>query len=360
MANSSVRDDLLERGSDVESMLAAAAAARDGAGRLLAIVGPAGIGKTRLLGELVGRSDELGLQVLRARAGEFEVAFPFGVARQLVEPELARAGASERAELLAGAAALAQEALEGTPPREGAAADPSFAALHGLFWLTANLAARGPLLIVVDDAHWCDPPSLRWLSYLSRRLEGMPVLLAMSWRPAEPGSDTTTLDDLASDPATVVVRPQPLSVEAAGRIVDERVGVEADPAFVLACHEVTGGNPYLLGEVASMAVADGLGATTADADRVRRLGPGSISRWVLRRLRRLGPAAVALAFAVAVLEGDADLRQLVALSGLEAAEIAAVADSLVRGAILRRERPLEFAHPILREAVYADIGPIER
>ena len=55
--------------------------------------------------------------------------------------------------------------------------DTAFAALHGLYWLTVNLADAGPLVLTVDDAHWADPPSLRFLGYLSRRLDGMPVLL---------------------------------------------------------------------------------------------------------------------------------------------------------------------------------------
>ncbi len=51
--------------------------------------------------------------------------------------------------------------------------------LHGLYWLTANLAARGPLVLAVDDAHWADAPSLRWLSHLAARIDGLPILLLL-------------------------------------------------------------------------------------------------------------------------------------------------------------------------------------
>ena len=55
--------------------------------------------------------------------------------------------------------------------------------LHGLYWLAANFASRTPTLVVVDDVHWADEPSLRWLLYLARRLEGLPLLLLVGTRP---------------------------------------------------------------------------------------------------------------------------------------------------------------------------------
>ena len=69
---------------------------------------------------------------------------------------------------------------------DGAAADPSFAILHGLYWLTANLAESGPILLAIDDLHWADRPSLRFLEYLSGRLEGLAILLVATYRPASP------------------------------------------------------------------------------------------------------------------------------------------------------------------------------
>jgi predicted ATPase len=64
----------------------------------------------------------------------------------------------------------------------------SFDLLHGLFWLTANLA-QAPLMLVIDDLHWSDAPSLRFLAYLMPRLEGLPLLVVAALRPAEPAVD---------------------------------------------------------------------------------------------------------------------------------------------------------------------------
>ena len=92
---------------------------------------------------------------------------------KLFEAPLVAASPPERAELLAGAAGPATR-LFGLAAAEDDAADalldPSFAILHGLYWLSANLGRRSPLLLCVDDVHWADQASLRFLNYL-----GVPV-----------------------------------------------------------------------------------------------------------------------------------------------------------------------------------------
>ena len=81
-----------------------------------------------------------------------------------------------------------------------ASGDASFAALHGLYWLALNLAAERPLVLAIDDLHWCDRPSLRFLAYLARRLEGQPILVAATVRTGEPGTDVALLGEIAARP----------------------------------------------------------------------------------------------------------------------------------------------------------------
>src|SRR5262245_49233920 len=154
------------------------AGAGEGQGGAIVIEGAAGIGKSSLLA--AARETAAGLLVVSARGGELERAYPFGTARQLLEPVLARAGDDERRALLTGAAALAERVL--AAPGDDAAAE--FAALHGLYWLAVNLAERQPVLAIVDDAQWADRASLRWLVYLARRLEGVPIALLVAARTA--------------------------------------------------------------------------------------------------------------------------------------------------------------------------------
>ena len=128
------------------------------------------------------------MRVLRSRGTELERDFAFGVVRQLFEPPLAEASELERADLLqvgcrrGGRPPRASGRIPLRRARRSTVVDPSFAILHGLYWLCANLAAARPLCLVVDDAHWADAPSLRYLAFLLTRLEELTS--RSSWRPA--------------------------------------------------------------------------------------------------------------------------------------------------------------------------------
>jgi hypothetical protein len=286
--------------------------------------------------------------VLSARGGELERDFSYGVVRQLFETRLASCGDGERARLLTGAAQLASPLFEfgGTGGWLARGEDASHTTPHGLFWLTANLAERGPpLLLAVDDVHWCDSPSLRFLSYLARRLDGLPVAVAACVRTGEPGVDAAILAALESEPLATVVRPAPLSADAVAQLLRGRL--ESDPAeeFVQTVHASCAGNPFLLNELVHAVLAEQIEPTASAAVRVRELGPESLSRFVLQRLRRLGPEAEALARAVAILGDEPDPELAAALAGLDPEAAAASAAELARADVLRPRGPLAFAQP---------------
>jgi hypothetical protein len=243
---------LLERDREVESLRSALAHTVNGGGRLALVEGPAGIGKSRLLAELRNAAQEDDMRVLTARGSELEREFPFGVVRQLFEPPLTDGEARER--WLAGAAAPARAIFEAEDSHgNGLTSDATFAALHGLYWLTANVAADGPLLLSVDDLHWCDRPSLRYLAYLVRRLEDMPALIGATLRSTDPGTDPALIAEIEHDPATYAVRPSPLSGVAVTELVRARLGADADEGFCAACARVTGGEPSAAPPAAELA-----------------------------------------------------------------------------------------------------------
>src|SRR5688500_18195390 len=179
---------------------------------------------------------------------------PRGVARQCLEPTVRPEADRER--LVRGAARLAgavlldvPEALEATP----------VGILHGLYWLVANLAEEAPVLLVVDDARWADEPSLRILPNVARPGESPPVAVLVAARPAEEGA----LAAIGDDPATTRIEPPALGLEGVGRVLREHGPV--DDAFAHECHDATGGNPFLLGELVRALRADGVPFTAAGA-----------------------------------------------------------------------------------------------
>jgi DNA-binding CsgD family transcriptional regulator len=355
---------LLEREGELRRIEQGLAAACAGRGCLILVEGPAGIGKTALVGSARSASEAAGMRVLRARGAELEHDFAFGIVRQLFEPALAETPELERSELLQGPAGLAGRLL-GLP---GAVAehdalpespDPSFAVLHGLYWLCANLAADRPLCLVVDDAHWADTPSLRYLAFLLPRLEELKVAVLLAARRGEPGAATALIDALAGDASTRLVDPSPLSPSAVTQLVEAGLGATPDPAFVAACHRATGGTPFLVHQLVAALHEDGVEPTAAAATGVELLGARGLGRWIVARLDRLAPTAARLARAVAMLEAG-ELDHAAALAGLDRAEAAAAADTLEAAGILAPGRPLAFIHPIVRTGIYEELGSAER
>jgi predicted ATP-dependent serine protease len=170
---------LLERHRELELIELAAARAADADGSMVLIEGAAGVGKTRLLREAAARGETSGFRVLSATGGEVEHELGWGIVRQLfgstVESgEHQWSGAARLSLPIFSAARLPTDASLG-------------AVLHGLHWMATQLAEEGPLLVIVDDVQWADPPSLRWLAYMSalcsslRSAQARPPVAASSW-----------------------------------------------------------------------------------------------------------------------------------------------------------------------------------
>jgi DNA-binding CsgD family transcriptional regulator len=327
------------------------------------VEGAAGIGKTRLLSAAGGLAGERGFAVLRARGGELECGFAYGVVRQLFESRLRAASAQERAELLEGAAGWALPVLGLDPVVETGGksdAEARFAIQHGLYWLVDNLTAAAPVLICVDDAHWADAASLAWLMYLVRRLEGMAVTVLLGCRVGESGSREMLLESLRAEPAVRILGLSGLSAQATGVLLRVAMGQDFDPAFVRVCHEVSGGNPFLLGELATAVAEEQILPTAEAVPRVRNLGPATVARSVLLRLARLPSGARDLAQAVAVLDTDAGLGCAAAVAGLTGPAARQVAAGLQQAGLFAPGPPLVFSHPILRAAVYENLPQAQR
>lgn len=350
---------LLEREVELQELGKALSEAQHDRGQIVLIQAAAGLGKSSLLWATFDRAAGLGFHCLRARASELEHDFPYGCMRRLIEPVIARASGPERDRLFEDAAALSMPLFGRTGAAPSfASADGVFATLHGLYWLLNNLARDRRIALCIDDLQWSDVESLRFLSYLAPRLDGLPLAVFATVRAGE--NVTTDLARLLAAPEVTLLRPSPLSVGAAATLCELRLGEKVAQDFATACHGATGGNPFFLQTLLREAKELRFLTEASEAARVRRIGPAAVARAVLLRLSSAPAAATALVRAIAVL-GDAtsvvDAARLAELSEDEAAQ---AADLLVELAILKRAEGLEFAHPIVRHAIYEDIGAHER
>jgi DNA-binding CsgD family transcriptional regulator len=225
--------------------------------------------------------------------------------------------------------------------------------LHGLYWLTANLAAREPLVLAVDDAHWADVPSLRWLSHLAARIDSLPVLLLVAAQggPGQP----EVIGELVDYPACVRLDLRPLDRAAAAALVGAALGDQAGPAIRRAAYASTGGNPFLLDALVKAIKARG-GAGLDEAS-VLSFGPQPVADSVARRIGQLGTGAVPLVRALAVLGRPAPLRYVAALADMDVQYVALLTDRLRAANVLAAGALLEFEHPIVRTAIYDSVPP---
>src|SRR4051794_33960201 len=170
---------LLERDAEVAALRAVLDSVRAGMGRLVAVRGEAGIGKTALLGAAARIAVRSEVGVLRARGSELERDAPFGVALQLFERHTAAMRPEARTRAFRGAARLASPLFGGGASETAGttSASQERSLLHGLYWLASNLAEARPLVLIVDDAGWADRSSLTWMHYLAQRIEELPLVL---------------------------------------------------------------------------------------------------------------------------------------------------------------------------------------
>jgi predicted ATPase len=228
--------------------------------------------------------------------------------------------------------------------------------MHAIYWLTAQPAADGPLLLSVDDAHWSDASSLRAIDYLGRRVPDLPVMLVARLRPTEPEAAQELLDAIrfGDDAARLTVRA--LGVESVARIVREGIP-DAEDEVCQACHAATRGNALYLQELLRAVLADG---TEIDREKVTRAAVPSLGDRVLRRAARVSGHAPALARAMAVLGDGARLATAASLAGIGNEPAGKIAHDLRRLEVLDSEDPFTFVHPLVRRSVYDSMPEGER
>lgn len=269
---------LLERDRELQGIDQTLAMARAGSGQVLLIEGSPGIGKTSLIDASCERAADQGDLVLRATAAALEEDLSWGVVRSALAGELI--DPSRREALLSGAAAAAAPLFTSATSPDGA--DAIGAILHGLYWLVSDLAGERPVALVIDDAHWVDAPSGRWLGHLAARVAELPVALVIAARPA--AEARAFWSTIAAAQSTRLLSLQPLSREATRVLVNATIE-DAGQAVADACHDATAGNPFLLAEL--LRQVDAMPADSRKPTQIGGLRPDAIRRSVLLRLAQL-------------------------------------------------------------------------
>ncbi|GAB2909037.1 ATP-binding protein [Streptomyces heilongjiangensis] len=351
---------LLERSREMGLIRAGMRQACGGDGAFVLIEGAGGAGKTRLLAAARQEAERDGLQVLHARAGALERRFVWVVVRQLFERCLSAADRTDRNALLDGPAALANGVFDyahagdiSTPPQEDGGL---YRVLHGLYWLCKNLSASAPLMLLIDDAHYSDTASLRFINYLVNRLEGSGVLLVLTNAPDVPGEAQELLLSAGRSPLAGHAVLEPLGREAVCEAITARLGGVPHDDVTEACLLASHGNPSHLTELLDEMRRRGIAPERASADEILSLAPARIAKEVTSCLHQLPPPARALAEAVAVLDADADPRHCAAAAALDNAVALDAVNALREADLLNPGVPYTFRRPVVRQVVYAQMS----
>ena len=303
--------------------------ARSGASAALAFVGEPGIGKTALLDYAAERA--AGMRLLRARGIESEAHVAFGSLLELLRPALGAVKRIPQPQAVA---------LESALALRGGGEQDRFAVGAATLSLLAAFAEEGAVVVLLDDAHWLDDPSAQALLFAFRRLLADPIAVLIAVREAEPslldGADLVTvrLGGLTSDESAMLLPGLP--PEAAARL-----------------HRATAGNPLALLELAPD--ADDLALAPEDAPV---LVPANVSRVFLRRVGKLGEGT-RRALVLAATSESGELSMLERAAATLGVELSALAAAETVGLLTIRGGSVQFRHPLVRSAVYAD-APAEQ
>jgi DNA-binding SARP family transcriptional activator len=367
---------LVGRTAELDTLRAAwRAAGRDGGhsgigrrGRVVAIAGEAGSGKTRLIAELRAEAAEAGAAVLAARGHDGETGLPFVLAADLLRtalavrpdlPDTLPAQTAAMAGRLIPALAASHPDTAAPPLDSPVAVTRLYAAIADTLQAAAGGGDEPGGIVVVEDVHWADSSSLGLLAYLVRRLTDWPLLLVLSWQPEQAGRLRvlrTALAEAESQSLGQTVEPGPFGPEAIGTLLGLDGMPRIDVSRLLA---ETRGLPMLVREYVEALRA--AGEPEAGAGEPGAWWPPASVRDLLRtRLQAVSEAARQMLTAAAVLGSDNDADLLRAVSGRGEDEIVeAIDDALARSLLTEIPPPgpqqapsYGFPYEALRRTVY--------
>jgi DNA-binding SARP family transcriptional activator len=365
------RRTFVGRDRELAELIGGLDAAFAGTGRLVLLAGEPGIGKSRLADTLMEEARSRGASVVAGRsweAGGAPAYWPW------IQALRAHARETEpdalRAQLGASAADLAQllpelRELHGPLPEPAAPEGEGarFRLFEAVRWFLRSAAANRPLVIVLDDLHAADEPSLLLLRFVARDLGDSRVLLLGAYRDVDPTLReplTTALAELVREPHTTQLSLSGLTTADVARYVELSTGIEPAPGLVEAIHAETEGNALFMSETVRLLAAEG---EVDRADAHLRIPPG-VRAVIGRRVARLSAPCRALLVPASVMGREFGLEALAELSDLGPDELMDVLNEAMAERVLD-DAPgapgrVRFGHVLIRDTLYDELTVARR
>ncbi|GAA3407946.1 hypothetical protein GCM10018952_03290 [Streptosporangium vulgare] len=293
------------------------------------------MGKSSLLGAITEMLPQRS-RVLRARCHPSESHFAYGMVRQLFDPVLA---SGERT----------RKQFDRASGGDGAATHDL---LLNLFHLTRDLVADHPVVIAIDDLSFADTPSLRWFSYIARRLDDLPVMMVATLPGSTPAGPAA---DLGKLPYARFVQLRPFCATCTADFVAEALGAPPDVELAALCHTLSQGNPLVLRELTSRMRQARVSPGEPDADQVLEIGTAALSDTVLEWLHDHDPVASELLTQLAVMGPETDITVAAILLSQGEPQIRQARRALVQAGLVTEGPPVRFRNPLIRAAVLSRI-----
>jgi len=342
------------REAEIQALGQALGRVAAGGPAIVLVEGEAGIGKTRLLAQVLDDARRRRMRVAAGRAEELERTRPFGLLAAALE--CTRSAADPRRVAIAG---LLVPPAAGSQGPITVTSDPGlrFRVVDAFADLVEELALSGPFVLGLDDLQWADPSSLLTVGVLARRLAGLPVGVIGCLRPFP---QVAELDRLAGALEAAGARHlvlHPLTREAVTGLVAQAVAAEPGPRLLT---EVAGaaGNPLFVTELLG-ALAQEEAITTAGgrAEVAQTMLPPTLRLTILRRVSFLPEPTLRALRSASILGSGFTLTDLATVTGRPAVDLSVVLAEAIKARIVEDDgQRLRFRHELIRDAIYQDLA----
>ncbi|MEX0666398.1 MAG: AAA family ATPase [Acidimicrobiia bacterium] len=371
-------DGLAGRDAEVDRLERAWQQAGDGAVQVALVAGEPGIGKTRLAAEIARRAHEQGGVVLYGRCDQ-ETIVPYQPFVEALRPLVATISPAAMHERLHGLeqdlARLFPEFLGRIPgevrPISGDPETERYRLFEAMTTMITGVAVGQPALLVLDDVHWADRPTLQLLRHLVRAARRAALLVVICYRDVELARDAPLADllaDLRRESFATWVALHGLSVAESAALLQGIAGHVLEAPLVEALHRETGGNPLFLEELLRHLIETGALASTGGETRAIDVGaldlPAGVREVVVRRLARLSPVVNDVLSAAAVVGSDFDAMLLGRAIERATEEVLNALDEAGAAGLVAEDAGgagrYTFSHALIRQTLYGELGVARR